>query len=244
MPRPKSQQTLECQVCSKIFKSSWGLTQHHKSQHLRISGDSSALKTISPDTIPAVITAGVPPEMPNLMGLLSPEDAELHLSSQPSAESPMSSGDDYSSYNSSEDDSTETDSETSSIDINENSTLPDEIQNYDNLPHHQAGHIYETESVSSTVFDIQANLHKRERHPYYPWSSENEFWLTEFLFLKSNMSMRATDYLLEGFRRQQISIPSLSFITSKHMLRIIDEAPFLQVFFFFFFFNFLCKPEM
>lgn len=232
MPPSKSKQRIECQICLQFFKSSWGLTQHYKSQHPRISGDSSIPNTVSPDEIPVTIPTGVPPMISDISCSPSEENEEqVQIFPQPSMDSPISSGDDSDNYGRSDADadSTDTESDSSLVDIGEDRSLPDQIKHNESLPHTQAGYIYQIES-SPTVFNIQKELHRQYKHPYYPWSNKDEFWLADFIFLKSNMSMKASDYLLEGFRCQRISMPGLSFSTSRHMLKTNDQAPFIHVF--------------
>src|SRR4051794_132074 len=136
MPRPKSQPQLECQVCFRAFKSSWGLTQHYNSKHPRISSDSSTSQPTFSNTTPITAVAGIPPEISDI----------------PSRESPILFENNYDSD--SDDSDSDSDSNTSTVDINGESSLPEQIKHEDILPHHQAGYTYPTERSSSTVFDI------------------------------------------------------------------------------------------
>ena len=105
-----------------------------------------------------------------------------------------------------------------------------EFVEHEILPHHQAGYIYEGQSTGLSVFEIQRNLQTILGHPFSPWSNEDEFWLTHFIFIKAKMTVSSSNELLNSFKSGRINMHNdLSCSSYKRMMELIDQAKFSTV---------------
>jgi len=102
--------------------------------------------------------------------------------------------------------------------------LPDMLKFGDALPHPNAGHIYDIPGQESHGLKIQEQDHRRFGHPYHPWCSENELWLSNFIFFKAKMSISMADVMMEGIRDGRLRIDGLNISRARKMLSIIDDG--------------------
>jgi hypothetical protein len=127
------------------------------------------------------------------------------------------------------DSDTDTDLDTQ-VDIDIDLTkLPEISKNGDILPHPDAGHIYDTPGEESHSWKIQKQDHMRLSHPYHPWSSENELWLSHFIFFKAGMSIAVADKMLEGIRDGRLRVDGLNTTRAHKLLSIMDDAKYAPV---------------
>lgn len=230
----------ECKICLKVCKSERGLTQHYFANHLDIPSSASTSSLAS--GIPGVITSlsshnlqvrGIPEDITMIPTASESnnqdESPNAYANSYISLEISSVSSED-SEYNMSEDDDSSIASD--SFQVNENITkFPDIIREDDVLPHYQAGYIYQIEGIKSGNFDIQRSLHIKYGHPFYPWATEDEFWLADFIYIKAKMSRSISDSLLKEVRSGRVKIrdANLSDYTSKQLANQLDKAPFITV---------------
>ncbi len=94
-----------------------------------------------------------------------------------------------------------TDTEDSDLDISVDiyvslAKLPVRLKFGKVLLHPDAGHIYDTPGQEFHGLKIQKQDHRRLGHPYQPWSSENELWVSNFIFFKAKMSVGVADVMM------------------------------------------------
>ena len=135
-------------------------------------------------------------------------------------------GEDSDSYvNDSDDSDSDTDiviSDLTVMDIHQK--LPEMLELSDVLPHPNAGHICDTSGHASRGFEVQEQEHRRYGHPYYPWTCDNELWLSHFIFFKAKMTFGMADVMLRGIRDGRLKMDNLSITRAHQMLSKIDDG--------------------
>ena len=101
----------------------------------------------------------------------------------------------------------------------------------DILPHPDAGHIYSIPGQESPSWKIQKQDHTWLGHPYHPWSSENELWLSDFIFFKIRMSIVIVEKIMKNIRNRWLRIDSLNITRACTLLSIIDDVQYALVYY-------------
>jgi hypothetical protein len=129
------------------------------------------------------------------------------------------------------DSDTETsDSDLAIIDSSSNKYKPPETFISDDiLPHPNAGYIYDAPGQKSRVFEIQEHDHREHGHPYYPWASDNELWLSHFI-QTTKMTIGTTDIMMGGIKEGRLAMNGLASTSARQMLtRIDNDATYIPV---------------
>ena len=115
-------------------------------------------------------------------------------------------------------------------DVNEDvKYIPDIFQESDILPDDRGGHCYGSGGEESIVMSIQQRDHIRNSHPYYPWRSANELWISNLIYAEARMSGIAADKLLKGFRDGRMKIADFNINTTKQMHNLMEKADYVLV---------------
>lgn len=202
IPKAHLKDALECSVCHVRCQSRAGLTQHYNYKHRAYQSPPSP----SPPPPPYDISDD--------NNDLNPY-ADKHESHDPNS-------DDHNSHHS-----------RISHEMEENSYLGDQVKLFEAshiIMDQNAGWTYDVESESSCSFDIQELSHQELGHPYYPWTSRNDIWLSDLLFFKARMSTRVANMVMQGFKNGYLEMGKYKPTTSRRMLGIIDKALYIPVF--------------
>ena len=229
-PKHNHNNPFNCPGCTQIFQTRSGLSQHYRKKHRLASsplidfGDNQAIP-LFPEAV------GVPPDIAQIVSSrpqviatsLSPESETGGESSIISSPSPgRGTQDDF--YTDSDADTEDSDLDTQ-IHIHVGlSKLPEMFKFGDILPHPNAGYIYDIPGQESRTLKIQEQDHRRLGHPYHPWSSENELWLSNFIFFKAKMTIGTADVMMSGIKDGRLSIDGLAITRARKMLSIIDDG--------------------
>jgi len=231
MPRPSKSQTnnaLECSNCFKLCKSEAGLTQHYNRVHLYTGYAPNGLNPLLDNPSDTTLPDSIPPDIDREVS--SNEEGSIAKWIFSNEEDYLSEESNISLYDSEVNGDTSSDEETTNSGEIDDTHILNLIQLGEDLPHHQAGYIYQTQGTGSRIFEIQENLQMKHGHPFSPWANEDDFWLSYHIIVKARMSMSTSSDLLNSFKNGRISMRgSLSYHTNKKMLELIDKAEYITV---------------
>src|ERR1035438_7178788 len=92
------------------------------------------------------------------------------------------------------------------------------------LLHPNARHMYDLEGQESHNLKVQKQDHQYHNHPYYPWTSANELWLSNFTFYKAKMLHKVADELLGKLKMDDIPVSS-----AHQMISTMESATYIHV---------------
>jgi hypothetical protein len=226
----------KCPSCTQIFQTRGGLSQHYRKKHHQIS---SPLIDLSDNhAIPLSLEAiGIPPDIAQIAHSC-PQDTSSSSESE-TGDSSIISGtfnnnlrspppgrdtQDDDLYTSSDAEDSDFDNQID-IDVDDGlAKLPEALKFGNVLPHPNAGFIYDVPGQEYCSLKIQEQDHKRFGHPYHPWTSENELWLSHFMFFKAKMTVGMADVMMKAVRDGQLKIDGLTTTRARKLLAIIDEG--------------------
>ena len=77
--------------------------------------------------------------------------------------------------------------------------------------------------------NVQQRDHIRNGHPYYPWRSANELWISNLIYVEARMSGIAADKLLKSFCDSRMKIADFNINTTKQMHNLMEKADYVLV---------------
>ena len=101
---------------------------------------------------------------------------------------------------------------------------PEVLKLNDVLPHPNVGHIYDDPGQESCGMQIQEQDHMELGHLYHPWTSENELWLSHFVFFKAKMTIKKADMVMRSIRDGPLRMDGLTATSAHQLLSIIDDG--------------------
>jgi hypothetical protein len=230
---------LICPGCTRIFQTRGGLTQHYHRKHYTSSNSSTELHETDLDTTPLLPEPiGIPPDLAQIIHSSPQVIIESSSPESETGEVSVTHTTSHEEFRILDDNDNDTDSDTDTeifdldtsvgihIDLNK---LLEIFKFGDILPHPDAGHIYSIPGQESPSWKIQKQDHMRLGHPYHPWSSENELWLSDFIFFKARMSIAVAEKMMEGIRDRRLRIDGLNTTRAHMLLSIMDDAQYAPV---------------
>lgn len=215
----------DCPNCTQIFQTRGGLSQHYRKKHRPLTdlyetnlGDNDAIPLL-PDIV------GVPPDIAKISNIIhdqpSPTQGQVSL-----CEFQFDEDEDDDLYTGGDADTDTEDSDLDTpVDIRDGlAKLPEMLKFGDTHFHPDAGYIYDAPGQESHSWKVQEQDHRRLGHPYYPWSSENELWLSNFIFFKAKMTIGVADTMIGGIRDGRLRMDGLATTRARKMLSIIDDG--------------------
>ena len=123
----------------------------------------------------------------------------------------------------------DTDTDEATLDMQEDiiidlGTHPEVPKFNDILPHLNMGHIYDISGQESCGFQVQEQDHTQLGHLYHPWASENELWLSHFIFFKVKMTIKVADVVMRSIRNGPVQMDGLAATSVHQWLSIIDDG--------------------
>lgn len=107
--------------------------------------------------------------------------------------------------------------------------VPNIFQKREILLDNHGGHCYGSGGEESIVISIQQRDHKTNGHPYYPWRSANELWISNLIYAEAHMSGKVADKLLKSIHNDRMKIADFNINTMKQMYDIMDNADYILV---------------
>ena len=222
-PKRKLHNPFHCPSCPRVFQTRGGLSQHYRKKHRKASSpltDHCDADLSNKNVIPLLSeTIHILPDIGQIV-CCCPE--VIIRPSSPESETRLPEDNElYTDGN--------TDTEDSDLDISVDiyvslAKLPVRLKFGEVLLHPNARCIYDTPGQEFHGLKIQKEDHRRLGHPYHPWSSENELWLSNFIFFKAKMSVGVADVMMRGIRDGRLRIDGLAATRAHKMLSIIDNG--------------------
>ena len=211
---------LYCHPCSRIFKTSGGLTKHLVTFHSQLP-NIHILARMQGLHLGNVETHFDDP------GYLD-DPGELDGHGEPSGDidfnTVFSSNPDTAEYNPNDSDSDNDGGLYMTLETE--NFIPEQIDDWDVSVHLDGGYIID--SGINTLDPCNHDL--LDNAKYHPWVNADELWLTNFIFTKAKMSSRVANSLLNMFTIGQLHMQQPICFGSVHkMYRIMDTAEYSLV---------------
>ena len=219
--------TLKCPECGHLCGTTSGLTRHiHKihpitelSPETHYIDPEDAYPSLSnPDT--TIRSPGITIHQPDVIHNISEYQGEESIDDD--EESNFEDSDDLISVNSDNTDDTINDIESVNSD-NTDDTIESKIISND-----RGGHIYGS-GEESTTMRIQRKHHMKDGHPFYPWSSNNELWISNLIYRDIQMSEATANKFLKSFSDGILKIEDVNINSMKQIYHILDTAEYVPV---------------
>ena len=108
-------------------------------------------------------------------------------------------------------------------------SIPDTGLDDDILVHDQGGQTYDLVVEDCPAMKMQVQHHHDQRHPYHPWNTVNEVWITNLMYTQARMTMTTVDKLLSRLKNGMMKMDGVDFYSSRVVHKILHEADYVLV---------------